>query len=198
MNIEQMTQVSYYLLVLSILFAIAAIVIFFALDIPRCWNRIIGTHSTRSHAIKQHKKTCGKKEQNHLTEKKAFLRKDSKETILLSKHRAQQNRKKQTSLEETAMLNTKTEETLLLRSSIEKQEARETMRLVTNMEEQSIKGQKLTKERIKHQKTVPLCLNNNLCDSAESELTMQLDIGGMILIQDIVCMQEDSCELFSF
>lgn len=186
-----MTQVSYYLLVLSILFAIAAIVIFFVLDIPRCWNMIIGTHSTKSHIMKQHKKTS--------REKQAFLGKGSEETALLSNYKTQQDIEKQALSEETALLNAKAEETLLLKSNVENQEiteAMETMLLVTNMEDPSIKGQTLTEETTRHQKTVPLCQNNNLCGSAESELTTQLDIKNMVLIQDIVYMQEDSCEVF--
>lgn len=196
-----MTQASYYLLVLSTLFAIAAIVIFFVLDIPRCWNMIIGAPGTRSHVVKQHKKTGSKKEQNNLKErkgseelaKKTFLGNGNEETILLSKHRVQQKmRKKVLSEEETALLNVKTGETLLLRSNIEKQGSKETEPLVLNTKKHFIKGQKQEKKGIESQETVRLCLENNLCDSGRSELTTQLDMDGVILIQDIVYMHEDT------
>ena len=170
MDIGQMTQASQYLLVLSILFAAAAVVIFFVLDIPRCWNMVIGTHSTRLYITKRNKKTCSKKEKKALKEgnctgtgepaKKEFLEKSS-------------------------------EETLLLKRNIEKQEVEETMLLVSNDKAHFIK-EELIKEQAESEETVLLCIENSPSSNDESDLTTQLDMeNGMILIQDILYMHED-------
>lgn len=170
MDIGQMTQASQYLLVLSILFAAAAVVIFFVLDIPRCWNMVIGTHSTRLYITKRHKKTCSKKEKKALKEgnctgtgepaKKEFLGKFS-------------------------------EETLLLKRNIEKQEVEETMLLVSDDKAHFIK-EELIKEQSESQETVLLCIENSPSSNDKSDLTTQLDMeNGIILIQDILYMHED-------
>ncbi|MDE7208174.1 MAG: hypothetical protein K2N90_13630 [Lachnospiraceae bacterium] len=45
MGISEMTQVSYFFVVLAVLFGIIAVIMYFALDIGRCWRIVRGRHS---------------------------------------------------------------------------------------------------------------------------------------------------------
>ena len=170
MDIGQMTQASQYLLVLSILFAAAAVVIFFVLDIPRCWNMVIGTHSTRLYITKRHKKTCSKKEKKALKEVNCIGTQELAKKEYLGKA---------------------SEETLLLKRNVEKQESEETMLLASNTKAHFIK-EELAKEETESQETVLLYIENSPSSNDKSDLTTQLDMeDGMVLIQDILYMHED-------
>lgn len=53
MSIENMTSVSYILFAISGVFAVAAVVLFFVLDIAKCWRMVSGKHTVRGEKRKK-------------------------------------------------------------------------------------------------------------------------------------------------
>lgn len=49
MSIEEMTDMSHFLFAVSVLLTAAAVVLFFALDIVKCWRMVSGRHAGRKH-----------------------------------------------------------------------------------------------------------------------------------------------------
>lgn len=48
LSAENMTRISYVMYMISGVFTVAAVVIFFALDIAKCWRMVSGRHTVRT------------------------------------------------------------------------------------------------------------------------------------------------------
>lgn len=56
MSAENVTRISYIMYMISGVFTVAAVVIFFALDIAKCWRMVSGKHTIRTvHSRKRQK-----------------------------------------------------------------------------------------------------------------------------------------------
>lgn len=88
MSIENMTTISYVMFGVSGVCAVAAAVLFFMLDIPRCWRMVSGRHAVsgkKQRRTDRAEKTAGTKEQTteKLPTEKQPERWSAAETVLL-------------------------------------------------------------------------------------------------------------------